>query len=734
MPNKRKPHNSRHSNSRKRKSDTATSRKHTHQSRLQQRLLSFLRANRHQSFTCKEIAAETELWKQLTNNKVRKLMDDLAAQGEVAYEGQGRYRYMGEGKTLAGQVQVTRSGVGFLLMEEGEDVFISPSNLGKAMNGDQVRVRLLSRRSREGKREGEVIEIVHRARTHFVGTVEEAMPGRFFLLPDDPRLNLDFAIAKGKHRDARHGQKVLARLISWDDRVPVVEVETVLGNAGEHDTEMHAILLQYDFQPDFPAEVEAEAAEIPSKITAKEIAARRDMREVTTFTIDPSDAKDFDDALSLRVLENGRYEVGVHIADVSYYVKPGTALDKEAFQRATSVYLVDRTVPMLPEKLSNEVCSLRPQEESLTYSAIFELDDEAHVHRYWIGRTVIYSDHRFDYDQAQAVIEGQAEGPFATELHTLHRLAQKLRERRFATGSIEFESEEVKFILDENDKPIGVKRKVMKDSNHLIEDFMLLANRTVATHIFKLRDNPALPSVYRIHDRPDPEKLAGLAEFAAKLGHKVDFEAKGDLSTRLNQLLREVEGKPEQHVVSTIAVRSMAKAIYSTKNVGHFGLGFPYYTHFTSPIRRYPDLMIHRLLTAYGEGHFRENPTVMEAQLKHCSEKERTATEAERASIRYKQVEFLSDKIGQAFEGLISGVIESGFFVELEETLCEGFVPVARLDDDYYVFDQQRYALIGRDTGQVLQIGHRVRVTITSTDMQRRQVEMALVEKLPAAG
>ncbi|RMG67042.1 MAG: ribonuclease R, partial [Bacteroidetes bacterium] len=508
---------------------------------------------------------------------------------------------------------------------------------------------------------------------------------------------------------------------------------SVLGKAGEHDTEMHAILLQYDFQPDFPAEVEAEAAQISSKITAKEIASRRDMREVTTFTIDPTDAKDFDDALSLRVLENGRYEVGVHIADVSYYVKPGTALDREAFQRATSVYLVDRTVPMLPEKLSNEVCSLRPQEESLTYSVIFEMDEDARVHKYWIGRTVIFSDHRFDYDGAQDVLEGKAEGPFATELKTLHQLAQKLRERRFAKGSIEFESEEVKFVLDEHDKPVGVVRKVMKDANHLIEDFMLLANRTVATHIFKLKDNPPLPSVYRIHDRPDPEKLANLAEFVGKLGHRVDFEAKGDLSTRLNQLLKEVEGKPEQHVVSTIAVRAMAKAVYSTKNVGHFGLGFPYYTHFTSPIRRYPDLMIHRLLTAYGNHEYRENQPVMEAQLKHCSDKERTATEAERASIRYKQVEFLSDKIGQAFEGLISGVIEAGFFVELEETLCEGFVPVARMDDDYYVFDADRYALIGKDTGQMLQIGNRVRVTITSTDMQRRQVEMALVEKLEGA-
>ncbi|GAB4412769.1 MAG: ribonuclease R [Bacteroidia bacterium] len=718
------------------KKTTRKARDHRHavhltprEQRAQQEILAFLSANRQEGFTCKQVGAATGLWQELGNNKLRSLLDGLADRGRVEYLDKGRYRYMSAAALVAGELQVTRSGVGFLLQEDGSDVFISPSNMGKALHGDTVKARLLARRRREGRPEGEIVEIVQRGRNQFVGTVEEGLPGLYFMIPDDTRINTDFRIAKDKHMDARPGDKVLVRILSWEGRAPEAEVVSVLGAAGEHQTEMHAILLQYDFQPHFPPEVEAEAARIPVEISNEERSRRRDMRGITTFTIDPYDAKDFDDALSIRKLENGNYEIGVHIADVAHYVRPGSLIDKEGFARATSVYLVDRTVPMLPEKLSNLVCSLRPHEEKLTYSAIFEMDDEARVVHYWIGRTVIYSDHRFTYEEAQDILEGKSEGPFADELMVLDRLAKKLRKARFATGSVEFDSQEVKFVLDENDKPVRVVKKEMKDSNQLIEDFMLLANRTVAAHIFNLEKNPPLPSVYRIHDSPNPEKLAGLQLFVSGFGHKVDFQQTRDMATSLNELLRAVQGRPEQHVIETIAVRSMAKAIYSTKNIGHFGLGFTYYTHFTSPIRRYPDLMVQRLLTAYHQKQYQENPTVMEAQLKHCSEKERTAAEAERASIRYKQVEFLAERIGQRFGGLISGVIEAGFFVELEENLCEGFVPVATLDDDYYSYESEQYALVGRTHGKVLRLGDPVEIEIAGTDLKRRSVEMRLVAK-----
>ncbi|MDX1907874.1 MAG: ribonuclease R [Bacteroidia bacterium] len=693
---------------------------------LEKQVLELFRQNPEVEFSAKQLAGLTGFHGQQNVEGYRKILETLAAGGDLAKTAPAKYRYLNQPRLITGRIQVTRSGAGFLL-QEGGDIFISPNALGKAFNGDTVSIRIKPQRSRDRRREGEVVEIVTRGRTTFVGIVEESLPGKYFLIPDDDTLRTDFYIPAEALGAAKAGQKVLARFLTWERRLPEVEVVSVLGEAGEHNTEMHAILMQYGFQPKFSATVEAEAAQIPEALPEDEIRNRRDFRGITTFTIDPYDAKDFDDALSFRHLPNGHYEVGIHIADVSWYVRPGTEIDKEAFTRATSVYLVDRTVPMLPEKLSNFLCSLRPKEDKFTYSAVFELDSEARIHSEWIGRTVIHSDYRFNYEEAQEVLDGTLEGPYREELTILDKLAKTLRANRMGKGSIEFESNEVKFVLDETGKPLGVIRKKIQDTNRLIEDFMLLANRKVSEHLFKIKDNPPLPSVYRIHDKPDPDKLASLQDFVLAFGHQADLRTPGDMSARLNELLRKVNGTPEQNVIENIAIRSMAKAIYSTNNIGHFGLGFPFYTHFTSPIRRYPDLMIHRLLTAYGNGEFRGNPVQMEDELRHCSERERTAAEAERASVKYKQVEFIEDKIGQQFTGLISGVIESGFFVMLDENMCEGLVPVHSLKDDYYTFDEKSYALRGRATGNVLRLGDPVTVTIAGTDLRRRTIDMTLV-------
>ncbi|WNJ18947.1 ribonuclease R [Pontibacter sp. G13] len=713
----------------KKKKKQIGNRQNSLQKLLLHEILTYMRAHRNKQFTCKQVGAATGLFNQVGNTKIRSIMDQLAEEGRLAYSGKGRYQYQSRLETRTGKIQITRSGVGFLLQDEGEDVFIGPRRLGKAMDGDMVKVKMISRRSREGRQEGEVVEVVQRARTQFVGTVEEGLPGTYYLIPDDFRVKTEFLIKDTGQQKIIPGHKALVKLLDWKRQIPVVELLSLLGEAGEHETEMHAILLQYGFDPNFPMEVEHEADNIAEKIPAAEIKARRDMREVTTFTIDPVDAKDFDDALSFRVLENGHYEVGVHIADVSHYVVPGTELDKEAFQRATSVYLVDRTIPMLPEKLSNVVCSLRPHEDKLTYSAVFEMNDEAKVIDYWIGRTVIHSDHRFAYEDAQAVIEGESEGPYKEEILTLDALAKKLRGSRMKKGSIEFDSNEVKFVLDENDKPVRVVKKEMKDANKLIEDFMLLANRTVSAHIYNLKDNPPLHSVYRVHDVPDLEKLGGLAKLASHFGHEVKFEQGGKTTQMLNKLLTEARGKPQQNVIETVAVRSMAKAIYTINNIGHFGLGFEYYTHFTSPIRRYPDLMVHRLLTNYHNKIYRENPNVLETQLKHCSDRERTAAEAERASVKYKQVEFLEDKIGEEFTGVISGVIESGMFVELKDNLCEGFAPIHSMEDDFYHYNQDLYCFVGEDHGVTYRLGDEVTARIVGTNLERKQVEMAILPK-----
>ncbi len=698
---------------------------------LRTELLDFLKRNKKSNYTSKQLSVELQLFNQVANNKIRSTLDRLSEEGKVDYLEKGRYQYAAKsGQELVGKIQVTNAGFAFLLMENEEDVFINPTNIGKAMDGDTVKVRVLETRRKNSKRtSGEVIEVVARARTEFVGIVD-AVGKTAFIVADDPRIKMEFYVNPDNLNGAQNGEKVLVKFLNWDRRSPEVAVLQVLGKPGENNTEMHAILFQYGFNPEFPREVEAEAARIPQDFPAKEVAKRRDFRDITTFTIDPVDAKDFDDALSYRTLENGHIEVGIHIADVSYYVKPGGLIDKEAFNRATSVYLVDRTVPMLPETLSNNLCSLRPNEDKFTYSAVFEMDENATVHKRWFGRTLIHSDYRFHYGEAEQVLKGELEGPFKTELDQLNKLAYKLRDKRFATGSIDFDTPEVKFQLDDEGKPLRVIKKERGDSNRLIEDFMLLANREVATFIGNKFTNPPLPFVYRVHDQPDMEKLGRLAEFAKAFGHLVNFEEEGHTSERLNALIHSVEGKPEQNVIESIAIRSMAKAVYTIHNIGHYGLGFTHYTHFTSPIRRYPDLLVHRLVEKYLHEDYAENPVVLEEQLKHSSSRERTAAEAERASIKYKQVEFLEDKVGEEYDGIISGMIESGFFVELKENLCEGMVPTWSMEDDHYVYEEKMYAMVGRNTGQILRLGDSVRVRITGTDLRKRNIDMALVEKL----
>ncbi len=697
-------------------------------------ILDFLSLFPQQLYTLKEISEATELYQVISQQKIRALLKDLAETGRVAFEGKNRYRLGGLLEEATGRIEVTRQGYGFVIQEDGNDIFIPQRSLGSVLNGDTVRVRVLNSFSREGKRMGEVIEVISRSRNEFVGTLQLEKNGQFYVIPDDNNIQFDFLVKKSALNGAIKGDKVYIQVKHWDKRNPEATILEVLGKAGEHNTEMHAILMHYGFNPKFPEEVEAFAENIADGVTPEEVAKRWDFREITTFTIDPVDAKDFDDAISFRKLEEGWYEIGVHIADVSYYLKPGTVMDTEAFKRATSVYLVDRTVPMLPEKLSNFLCSLRPNEDKLTYSGVFEINEKGEIRKEWFGRTVIHSDHRFSYESAQEALDSEEVVPYQEELQTLNKIAKNLRKARMMTGSVDFDTDEVRFELDENDKPIRLYVKERRDTHKLIEDFMLLANKRVATFVAKMFDSPPLTFVYRIHDQPDPEKLLNLQTFILHFGYKMNIAESKDPSDALGKLMSAIEGKPEQNIIERVAIRSMSKAVYSVKNIGHFGLGFDFYSHFTSPIRRYPDVMVHRLLTQYLDKSYGVNRQKLEIECEHCSRMEKTAAEAERTSIKFKQVEFMTEQIGKEFEGVISGVKENGFYVEMTDTLCEGMVPIWTIDE-YFDYDSATLTLTGKQSRKVFRMGDEVKVRVVRTNLQKRTIDLewisdTVVEKL----
>lgn len=716
---------------------------------LFEEVLAFLKHNSDKSFNYKQLGAAMEIHNESERFSLLETLEALKHQGFVVEKEIGKYQAKDTDSYITGTIDFTTQGSAYVVTPEDQpDVFIPFRKTRDAFHGDLVKVKLFNRRGK-GKPEGEVLEVIKRAKTRFVGTIQ-INPKFAFVIPDYNKLHVDFFVRPEDIAGAKQGQKVLVEFTGWDKNSvnPGARVVEVFGNPGEHETEIHAIMAEFGLPMTFAPEVEAAAKKLAIDISPEEIAKRRDFRGITTFTIDPVDAKDFDDALSLQKLENGNWEVGVHIADVTHYLKPHSIIDNEAVSRATSVYLVDRTIPMLPEVLSNFACSLRPHEEKYCFSAVFELDDDAHIHNQWFGKTIIYSDRRFTYEEVQTIIE-TGEGDYKDEIMTLDRLAKILRKERTAKGSIFFDKAEVKFTLDEHGAPTGVFFKTQKDAHKLIEDFMLLANRKVAEFLGKPKKEDAENAqkenrnknkkekdkennvcVYRIHDIPKDDKLIDLNNFVQRFGYSVAVGNKQKTAQSINKLLQDVKDKKEQSMIEMLAVRSMPKAIYTTKNSGHYGLGFDYYTHFTSPIRRYPDVLVHRLLEAKLQHHHYLNADELEMLCKHSSEMERLAAEAERASVKYKQVEYLGDKIGNIYKGVISGVTEWGVFVEITENKCEGMIRTRDMKDDTYVFDEDNYRMVGRRTGKIYSLGDTVMIKVKRADLVKKQLDYEFVDEV----
>ena len=699
-------------------------------------ILTLFSKNPYQYFNYKQVSAKLGIGGKDDKELVRNAMLEMLQNKILVSGNRGKYRLnpihvaaTEKASVIEGKISMKQTGKAYLISasSEVEDVFIASNNTGHALNGDTVKVHLFP--ARKGRRaEGRVIEIIKRDKELFAGTIKVAKNISYFI-PDNPNMPIEILIPNEALCGAKTGQKVVAKITEWSQhsRNPFGEVVSILGYPGDNNVEMSSILIDQNFSPTFPQDVEKEASKIPLTIPQSEIKFRRDFRQEFTITIDPEDAKDFDDAISFSKLKNGHFQVGVHIADVSHYVKEGSLIDAEAYNRATSVYLVDRTVPMLPELLSNNLCSLRPHEDKLCYSAVFEMDIKGKIYKQWIGKTIINSNHRFNYEEVQQIIEEKV-GQYSDEVLTLDTIAKALRKERMDKGSINFNSEEVKFILDENAKPIGVYIKENKDSNKLVEDFMLLANRKVAELIGKVQQGTEAKSfVYRIHDKPLEEKIEKFNTFINKLGYSLRLNSRKSLVDSMNSLFESVQGKGEQTMIETLSLRTMQRAVYSTNNIGHYGLAFKYYTHFTSPIRRYPDLMVHRLLTRYLAEKSSVNKEELEAKCKHSSDMEQRATEAERNSVKYKQAEYLSDKVGQEFNGLISGVSKWGVWVQLDETKCEGMVSVKSLCDDFYYYDEDNYRYVGQRTGKVYRLGDVVRIQIKDVDLAKKQMNFVFV-------
>ena len=713
-----------------------TKKKHSNtQDQLVNDILKVFANNPSQSFNYKQVSGRLSISDKGNKQLLNTLLSDLTGRGSLIEVKKGKYqinsalvKFHSSAKSfITGIVDMKSTGKAYIIPEDGgEDVLITPNNTNRALNGDKVKIFIFPKRKGR-KTEGEVVEIIKRAKTRFVGILQ--VSGKFaFLVPDNTSMAVDIFIPGENLNGAKDGEKVLAEILEWPENAknPFGNIIHILGKPGDNNVEMNSILAEFGFPLSFSKEVIQESDKIQDKIPEKEIKSRRDFRSAVTITIDPEDAKDFDDALSIAWLPNGNYEIGIHIADVSYYVKPDNSIDQEAYERATSVYLVDRVISMLPERLSNGLCSLSPHTDKLCFSAVFEMNEKAQIINEWFGKTIINSNRRFNYEEAQKIIETSA-GNYNKEVLKLNQLAILLREERFKNGSIAFETTEVKFNLDDKGKPLSVYIREYKDSNKLIEDFMLLANRKVAEFIGKNKKT-AKTFVYRVHDEPNPEKLSTFTEFVTKLGYRMKTSSRKSTIDSFNKLLTDVVGKGEQNMIENLAIRTMAKAYYSTDNIGHYGLTFDYYSHFTSPIRRYPDLMVHRLLNDYLNNLPSVNKEQYEEKCKHSSEMEKRAAEAERASVKYKQVEFLLDKVGQTFDGVISGVSKWGIFVEIVDNKCEGMVSLRDMENDYYFLDEDNYCVTGQRSGNTYKLGDKVKIVVKQANLSRKQLNFMIAE------